>query len=91
MNEWGEILLTSKDSTRAQIAEIPKAAEHIRSPALVPVLHKLMLEDAARRKRELEEWAAARTQGRHIESSASMCWTIRLAVPVIHVQDARRA
>ncbi len=77
VNEWGEILLTSKDSTRAQMAEIPQAAERIRSPALVPVLHKLMLEDAARRKRELEEWLAARKQGRHIERSASTCWTLQ--------------
>jgi hypothetical protein len=75
--EWGEILLASKDSTRAQMAEIPQAAERIRSPALVPVLHRLMLEDATRRKKQSEDWLAARKQGRHIDNGASMRWSLQ--------------
>ncbi len=75
--EWSEILLASKVSTRAQMAEIPQAAERIRSPTLVPVLHKLMLEDASRRKKESEEWLAASKQGRNIDNGVSMRWTLQ--------------
>lgn len=77
VNEWGEILLTSKYSTRAQMAEIPQAVEHIRSPALVPMLHKLMLEDATRRKKQLEERLEASKQGRQIDNGASMQWSLQ--------------
>ncbi len=77
VQRWAEILLASPEATRAQFAEIAQAAERLESPALVPVLQKLLSEDLARRKRALEELAEARKNRRQIDNDAHMCWTLQ--------------
>lgn len=68
---WGESLLASHEATRAQFAEIAKAAVRLESPGLVTVLLKLLSEDLVRKKHALEE----QKKGRQIQNDAHMCYT----------------
>lgn len=77
VQRWGEILLASPEATREQFAEIAQTAEKLKSPALVPVLQKLLAEELTRRKHALEEQAEARKHGRHIHNGAQMSWTLQ--------------
>jgi hypothetical protein len=77
VQRWAEILLASPEATRAQLAEIARAAERLESPALVPVLQELLSEELARRKRAMEEFLDARKNGRHIQNDAHTCWTLQ--------------
>jgi hypothetical protein len=54
---WGDTLIGSGDSTRAQLAEIAGAAERLGSPVLFPVLKRLLAEDLARRDKARCEMA----------------------------------
>ena len=77
VQRWAKVLLASPEATRAQLAEIARAAERLESPALVPVLQELLSEDLARRKRAMEELMDARKNGRQIQNDAHMCWTLQ--------------
>lgn len=77
VQRWAEILLASPEATRALFSEIARAAERLGSAALAPVLQELLLEDLARRKRAMEEFADARKNGRHIQNDAHMCWSLQ--------------
>ena len=77
VQQWAETILATEGATRAQFAGLAQAAERLESPALVPVLQKLLLEDLARRKRALEERSEAHKNGRTIQNDAHMCWTLQ--------------
>ena len=77
VQRWAEILLASPDATRAQFAEIARAAERLESIALVPMLKQLLEENLARRNRALQEFLDARKEGRQIQNDAPMSWTLQ--------------
>ena len=77
VQRWAEILLASPEGTRAQFAEVAQAAERLGSPALVPVLQKLLTEELVRRKLAQQEFQNARTQGLQIQNDAHMSWTLQ--------------
>lgn len=89
VQRWAENLLTSAEATRAQFAEIAQAVERLESPALVPVLQKLLLEDLARRRRAIEERSNAHKSGRPIQSDAHMCWTLQYRRAFAAIGDER--
>ena len=77
VQRWAEILLASPEATRAQFAKIAQAAERLGSPALVPVLQKLLTEELVRRKLAQQEFQNARTQGLQIQNDAHMSWRLQ--------------
>jgi hypothetical protein len=74
---WAKTLLASPEATRAQFAEIAQAAERLESPALVPVLQELQVEDLERQKRAMKEFLEGQKNGRHIQNDARMSWTLQ--------------
>lgn len=73
VQRWGEVLLTSYETTRAQFAGIAKAAERLEAPELVPVLLKLLSEDLARKKHD----------------NSHICWTIQYRNAFAAIGDER--
>lgn len=57
MEDWGEALLASPDSTREQLASVASLAAHVPSPRLLGVLERLLNE-------ELRRWRGFREQAR---------------------------
>lgn len=77
VHRWALALLAEPKATRAQFAEIARAAERLQSSELVPVLLELLSEDLTRRKREREEWLEAQNQGRLIQNDFRTSWTLQ--------------
>jgi hypothetical protein len=59
LHRWVEVLLSSAESTRYQLAEVAQALGRLGEPESVPVLLRLLDEDLERRRRALEEARAA--------------------------------
>lgn len=91
VQRWAKTLLASPEATRAQFAEIARAAERLGSPELVPELLKLLSEDLTRRKRAEEEWLEARKQRRRIENDAYICWTLQYRRAFAAIGDQQTA
>ena len=77
VQRWAGILLASHDATRSQLATIPKAAERLESPELVPALLSLLSEDLKRRALAREELLDALGEGIRIQNDARMSWTLQ--------------
>lgn len=73
--KWGEALLVSPIATRTQLADVAQAVERLASPALVPVLEKLLAQDLVRWKKAKDEFLEARKKG--LDNDAQMSWTLQ--------------
>lgn len=74
---WTYALLSSEESTRSQFAKVAQAIERLPDPKFVSALRCLLAEDLVRWKRSREEFLAAHSAVRRIDSDSSMSWTLQ--------------
>jgi hypothetical protein len=69
LHRWAEILISSDESTRYQLAEVAQALGRIGTPNSLPVLMRLLDEELARRRNAIEQVRAAQARRALIDMS----------------------
>jgi HEAT repeat protein len=69
LHRWVDVLLTSAESTRYQLAEVAQALGRLGAPESLPALLRLLDEDLARRRRAMEEMHAAQVRRAVVDMS----------------------
>lgn len=77
LERWADALVSSAESTRSQLANVARAIERLPAPNLVSTLKRLLAEDLARWNRSREEFLAAHSAGRRIDTNSHMSWTLQ--------------
>ena len=75
VEDWGEALLASPDSTREQLASVASLAGHAPSPRLLGVLERLLNEELRRWRAFREQAHAEGYHGGIATNEARMSWT----------------
>lgn len=77
VEDWGNRLLDSPDSSRAQLASIATLASHSPSPSLLPLLKRLLDEELRRWRSFREQARADHYRGGTATDEARRSWTLQ--------------
>jgi hypothetical protein len=73
---WGEILMSSLQSNRSQLAEVASAMGRIGATEFAPWLERMLAEDRTRWRRTREGFVAASSRDARIRSDAQTNWAV---------------